>query len=90
MLPEMDMITLTNAVALLEEAVANGEDNPSTIEAWFVGEQDSIRRTILDLNELIENMKIWNDEDVISSLPDQDEFLARFDKIVNVGSKDIN
>ena len=65
MLPEEDMIILNNAVALLEEVVTNGESHPSTVEGWFLGEQDFIKRTIKDLNSLIESIKEWGHEETV-------------------------
>ena len=42
----MDKITANNAIALLEECAANGDEGPDTLWAWFLKERDSIDRAI--------------------------------------------
>jgi hypothetical protein len=44
----MDKITLNNMIALLDECLINGDNNPYSLVNWFVSERDFIERTLKD------------------------------------------
>lgn len=46
---------LSDVVALLEEALANGDASPETLYAWFLGEREVIIQTIEEAKAANEN-----------------------------------
>jgi hypothetical protein len=48
-------IEISNAIALLEECVVNGNRSPGSLYAWFLAGQGSIESTIRELKFRLED-----------------------------------
>jgi hypothetical protein len=44
----MDAITINNLVALLEECMINGNLGSEQLYAWYLGEKELIKQTVLE------------------------------------------
>jgi hypothetical protein len=50
---KLDKEEITNALALLEELVVNGNISPEVLYSWFDSEIGLIEQTIFDLKEIL-------------------------------------
>ena len=44
-------ITINNSIGLLEELLHNGDSSKTYLYAWFIGERELIKRTVIDLRD---------------------------------------
>jgi len=50
-------ISINNAIALLEEAVTNGENSPYHLYTWLVSERGLIETTIQELRDIEKELR---------------------------------